>query len=213
MPEITIDANGRVWTKIVDLDFTYKPEYGPLSGRSFESQTEAFLGLIYTTLTALIAELQKAVAENDGAINDVEEELNEAIDRIDALENWRDQTNNRLDGIEANIEDIYRALARHEQHLQVVDGRLDDLEFRVASLEQRMADAENRITSLEEGMEKLRDDFEAFKASSPPPGAIMLYPKVAPPQGYAVCDGSGGTVDLSGFVTSPLTYIQRNQGS
>lgn len=42
-----------------------------------------------------------------------------------------------------------------------------------------------------------------------PSGLICLWYGTSVPDGWRVCDGSGGTPDLSAYVTAPLRYIRR----
>ena len=42
-----------------------------------------------------------------------------------------------------------------------------------------------------------------------PSGLICLWYGASIPDGWRACDGSGGTPDLSAYVTAPLRYIRR----
>ncbi len=86
---------------------------------------------------------------------------------IDHTEDWKTQTDNRIDNLEGRMDNL-------EGRMDNLEGRMDNLEGRMSNIQERMGNLEERMGSLLEGVAWIRGKLEGRRETD-----AALWGKIA----------------------------------
>lgn len=154
--------------------------------------------------------------EQDSRLTQIETKNTEQDERLEALESSSSDQGSDISSIQSALEELTTTVEGNTSSISDLTTTtteqgtsITNLQNSLESLETTVSGQATSISSLTSEIEDLQTQISELDPL--PDGLIALVDSDTAPDGFALCDGSNGTPNLSGYVSGSLNYVQKAQ--
>lgn len=143
-------------------------------------------------------------------------DISDLTTRVTALESSSSDQGSDISSIQSALEELTTTVEGNTSSISDLTTTTTEQGTSITNLQNSLESLETTVSGQATSISSLTSEIEALqtqisKLDPLPDGLIALVDSDTAPDGFALCDGSNGTPNLSGYVSGTLNYIQKAQ--